>query len=212
MSKTDRPANIKNEADIPWTTPNDMKMPLFDRAAAANGGKDFEFKRKGLGRAVGASKLGTSLYEVPPGKTAWPRHFHLTNEEAIYVLSGEGTLTLGHPSPAVHRVRAGDYMAFPCGPQHCHVLVNDHPFATLRYLCMSTNISPELTMYPDSGKIGCFDDPNGIYKWFPLTAEVPYFTGEGNTSRSLALTPSNAPPSSTTAVAPTPPAKHVDKQ
>jgi uncharacterized cupin superfamily protein len=31
---------------------------------------------------------------VPPGRRAWPYHYHLENEEAIYVLEGLGTLRI----------------------------------------------------------------------------------------------------------------------
>ena len=58
-------------------------------------GEKFGYRRKSLGSAAGCEKLGCSLYEVPPGRRAWPYHYHLANEEAIYVLEGSGTLRIG---------------------------------------------------------------------------------------------------------------------
>lgn len=113
-------------------------------------GETFEFRRKKLADAAGGDKLGTSLYEVPPGKAAWPHHYHLVNEEALFILSGEGTLRLGRNSVTVS---AGDYVALPPGERHAHQLINDGD-EDLRYLCMSTMEEPEVIMYPDSDKVG----------------------------------------------------------
>ena len=55
----------------------------------------FRTTRKQLGSSAGGEKLGCSLYEVPPWRTAFPRHYHLANEEAIYMLEGSGTLRIG---------------------------------------------------------------------------------------------------------------------
>jgi uncharacterized cupin superfamily protein len=48
----------------------------------------FGYRRKQLSRAAGGEKLGCSLYEVPPGRRAWPYHYHLANEEAKQQHSG----------------------------------------------------------------------------------------------------------------------------
>jgi uncharacterized cupin superfamily protein len=115
-------------------------------------GERFESERKQLGKAAGAQKLGASLYRVPPGKTAWPRHAHLANEEALFILSGEGELRIGSETVSVH---AGHYVALPPGEEHAHQLVNtsDEP---IEYLCVSTMEEPDVIKYPDSDKIGVF--------------------------------------------------------
>jgi uncharacterized cupin superfamily protein len=113
-------------------------------------GERFEADRKKLAAATNADKLGASLYRVPPGKTAWPRHYHLANEEAIFVLSGEGTLRLGDDRTSVG---TGDYVALPPGESGAHQLINDGD-EPLRYLCLSTMEEPEVIRYPDSEKVG----------------------------------------------------------
>ena len=115
-------------------------------------GDRFAERRKQLSAAAGSEKLGCSFYEVPPGKTAWPRHYHLANEEAVVVLAGEGTLRLGEEEVAV---QAGDYVALVPGEAHAHQLLNTGD-TTLRYLCFSTMIEPDVTVYPDSNKVGIF--------------------------------------------------------
>ena len=131
-----RPRSVVNEADLSWTEQDH--------------GEAFAVRRKQLGAAAGGSKLGCSLLEIPPGKKGWPLHYHLANEEALYVLAGSGTLRLGHGEV---RVGPGDYVALPVGPDHAHQLINDGA-ETLRYLAFSTMIEPDVMGYPDSGKIG----------------------------------------------------------
>ena len=70
----------------------------------------FVLKHRALGRAAGAKAIGCGVVEIPPGKTAWPFHYHHANEESIYVLSGTGTARIGD---AKVEIRAGDYIAFP---------------------------------------------------------------------------------------------------
>src|SRR5262245_44417745 len=81
----------------------------------------FGFHARRLGTEAGSRALGCGHFEVPPGKTAFPFHFHSNFEEAIYVLAGTGTLRVGDAQVAV---RAGDYVAFPPGPESAHALTN----------------------------------------------------------------------------------------
>lgn len=126
-----------------------------------------------LARAVGGKQLGCSYYEVEPGKTAFPFHYHSMNEEALFVISGEGTLRLGDGRYAL---RAGDYVAFPVGPDHSHQLIatGSEP---LRYLCMSTMHPVEIAGYPDSGKVG-LRDTTGRKLFFTKDEVADYFAGE----------------------------------
>ena len=148
----------------------------LDRAAHA-------FTRRQLGAAAGGRGLGCSHMEVPPGKTAWPRHYHAANEEALFVLAGEGTLRLGD---AEITVRAGDYVALPPGPDAAHQLTN-HGQETLCYLALSTMLPVEVTVYPDSAKVGVMAGagPGGnkqeryLERALPLDAAVDYWKGEG---------------------------------
>ncbi len=66
----------------------------------------FGHRRKQLGGAAGGQGLGCSLLELAPGQRGWPFHWHAHNEEAIYVLEGEGTLRYGEDRL---EVRAGSY-------------------------------------------------------------------------------------------------------
>jgi len=54
---------------------------------------------------------------VPPGGRAWPYHYHLGKEEAIYVLIGSGTLRLGEREVTLSR---GDYVGLPVEEAGAH--------------------------------------------------------------------------------------------
>jgi uncharacterized cupin superfamily protein len=146
-------------------------------------GEKFGYRRKSLGSAAGGEKLGCSLYEVPPGRRAWPYHYHLANEEAIYVLEGSGTLRIGGEEV---RVCKGNYVALPARAEGAHQLVNSSE-TVLRYLCFSTMVEPDVMIYPDSGKVGIFGGaaPGGpkekrnFNKFLRGDAEVGYYDGEG---------------------------------
>jgi uncharacterized cupin superfamily protein len=121
---------------------------VFGRSAEEMGG--FGGRMRRLGAAAGGKGIGCSFYEIDPGKTAFPFHWHLANEEALLVVSGTGTLRLGGEEIAI---RAGDYVALLVGLDHAHQLTNTGN-DVLRYYCLSTMNDPEVCGYPDSKKIG----------------------------------------------------------
>lgn len=162
-----RSEHIVNVNDLEWQTDSQ--------------GDKFAYARKWFTQRTGAEKLGCSIYRVPPGKTAFPHHKHFSNEEAIYILSGEGTLRLDDES---HAVGPGDFVSFvPEGPHH--QLVNSGT-DDLEYLCISTMIHPDITLFPDSEKVIAFAGSGpggdksvrtyfGIYK---TGSAVDYYDGE----------------------------------
>jgi uncharacterized cupin superfamily protein len=106
-----------------------------------------------IGRKIGAQKLGYSLIAVPPGKRAFPLHNHYVNEEMFFILEGSGEVHIGE---AKYPVRRGDVIANPPGgPDTAHQIVNTGK-DELRYLAVSTQISPDMVDYPrtNTGKFG----------------------------------------------------------
>ncbi|WP_251328715.1 cupin domain-containing protein [Haloplanus pelagicus] len=155
-----------NEADLDWDA--------VER-------EETSFRRKRLATAAGGEELGCSLYELPPGKKSWPFHFHTGNEEAIYVLAGAGQL---RTADGVESLDAGDYVAFPTGAEGAHRVVNDGD-DPLRYLALSTMNDPDLTVYPDSEKIGVYagaapggDDPRTVDGYYRRDDDVDYWLDE----------------------------------
>ena len=164
--------------------PNVVNVDEVEPAATrtASKGSRFGFTARFMGRASGGKGLGCGYYEVPPGRTAFPAHYHCANEEAIFVLEGVGTARIGD---ARVPVRAGDYLALPPGPGHAHQLVNTGT-GVLRYLCMSTALGAEIIVYPDSGKVAAMAnapgtswmDPPWIRGIFREKDKVDYYEGE----------------------------------
>ena len=133
----------------------------------------FGFRRKRLGAAAGGKGIGLSWFELPPGKKAFPSHFHLANEEAMFILEGEGVLRLGEEE---HALRAGDYVAFPPGPP-AHQVINRSQ-APLRFLAFSTMLEPEVAVYPDSKKIGVLARRHGMVSVHKQADAVDYYLDE----------------------------------
>jgi len=119
-------------------------------------GEKFQRSHLSLTSMQDDTLMGCSAYKVKPGKRAFPKHGHLVNDEAIFVVSGTGNLTIGKESGAVG---AGDYVWLPRGSKNAHILINDGD-EDLLYLCMSTNQMPDVVHYPDSGKIGVLESKN----------------------------------------------------
>jgi len=149
------------------------KTSLIECDAQVSEQGAFVFKRKRLGAAVGAKGLGVSWFEIPPGKKAFPFHYHLANDEAVFVLEGEGVLRSGEEEAPL---RAGDYVAFPPGPPG-HQIVNRSQ-APLRYLALSTMREPEVAVYPDSKKVGLLARSHGMMSVHRQDDAVDYYEGE----------------------------------
>jgi uncharacterized cupin superfamily protein len=155
-----------NEADLEWTETKRGET---------------HFRRKKLAAAAGADDLGASLYELPPDASSWPYHYHAANAEAIYVLSGTGTL---RTPDGGERVKPGDFCPFPASTEGAHRLHNDGD-DPLRYLAVSTMRDPDVTVYPDSEKIGVYagSPPGGeaerdVSGYYRRDDDVDYWTGE----------------------------------
>ncbi|MCK6430241.1 MAG: auxin-binding protein, partial [Burkholderiaceae bacterium] len=57
-------------------------------------------------------------------------------------------------------IRAGDVISIPPGPEYPHHIVNTSN-APLKYLSISTQETPEICEYPDSGKYAAFAREKG---------------------------------------------------
>ena len=114
-------------------------------------GERFEARIGSVGTKLGAKKLGYNITVLAPGKSAFPFHSHRVNEEMFFVLEGEGELRIGLDR---HAIRSGDVIACPPGGKEtAHQIINTSK-AELRFLAVSTKLSPEIAEYPDSGKFG----------------------------------------------------------
>ena len=114
---------------------------------------DPEGYRAGMARfgpALGASQMGASLYELPPGQSICPYHYEYPEEEWLVVL--EGRVTVRHPE-GEDVLGKGEMVCFPPGPDGAHK-VTCLGEETARVLMASTKQTPAIAVYPDSGKVG----------------------------------------------------------
>jgi len=127
-----------------------------------------------LGRQLGATQTGMSVYELPPGQSVCPYHYEYGEEEWVLVLSGRPTLR----TPEGERELAPfDAAFFPIGPDGAHQIRNDTA-ATVRIAMWSTVITPSATAYPDSGKVGVWTGVEGENLMARRSGHVEYYDGE----------------------------------
>jgi uncharacterized cupin superfamily protein len=127
-----------------------------------------------VGEAIGSRRIGGSVYELPPGESAWPYHYELGDEEWLIVLDGrvavrtpEGEEELGE----------GDVVCFPEGRDGAHAMVN-RGTETAHVLMLSTRRAPAVAVYPDSDKVGVFTDDPGARVMVRRSSSVDYWDGE----------------------------------
>jgi len=110
MSDPARPPFIVRAADVP-----EKRHSYPDSAEQMSPSRP-------IGRTAGLRRIGVHLVRVVPGsRTSFP-HAEQDEEEFVYVISGECDVWI---DGGLHRVRAGDLVAFPAGTGICHTLLND---------------------------------------------------------------------------------------
>ncbi len=145
-------------------------------APSGDAAERFDARIGQIAPLIGARQLGYNITVVPPGKRAFPFHNHRVNEEMFFILEGSGELRYGETT---WPVRTGDVIACPAGgPERAHSMLNTGD-TELRYLAVSTKLTPEIADYPDSGKFG-------VLAQFPNEAGGPpqmfYYIGRAEQS------------------------------
>lgn len=139
--------------------------------------EDPEEFRTGLfrfGRQLGAVRTGTSVYEIPPGRTICPYHYEYGEEEWLLVLAGHPTLR--HPE-GTDRLEPWDVVFFPSGPTGAHGVKNETD-ETVRVLMYSSVTTPAVTVYPDSDKYGVWVGNPDDDRLLSRSAAMSYYDGE----------------------------------
>ncbi len=67
-----------------------------------------------VGSKVGASRLGMSVYDLPPGEAIGPYHFEWTDEEWLIALEGQVTIRMPEGARVLD---PGEVVCFPAGPE-----------------------------------------------------------------------------------------------
>jgi uncharacterized cupin superfamily protein len=127
-----------------------------------------------VGEAIGSSRIGGTVYELPSGESAWPYHYELGDEEWLIVL--DGRVAVRTPD-GEQELGPGDVTCFPEGPDGAHKMVN-RAAETAHVLMLSTRRWPAVAVYPDSEKVGVFGDDPGARIMVRRSSEVDYWDGE----------------------------------
>ena len=151
-----------------------LYRPDFDELRRHPG---FNCDRARVGRQAGCERLGASVWSIPAGETAYPHHFHLGEEELLFVLSGRPSLR----TPSGWReLEEGEVVAFRIGERGAHQLAN-RTADEVRVLAISTGGAPDIVLYPESGKVGAFErrpEGGGLYALFRAGDAVDYWEDE----------------------------------
>jgi uncharacterized cupin superfamily protein len=78
-------------------------------------------KKWRLGAAAGLTQFGVNLLRLPPGSWSSQRHWHVHEDELVYVLEGEVILVT---DAGEETLRAGDSAGFKAGDPDGHHLQN----------------------------------------------------------------------------------------
>ena len=93
--------------------------------------------------------VGVVIEELGPGRQSTPAHYHIFEEEHVYILEGALSVRIGADT---HDVMAGDYVCFPAGQKAGHCLINNSG-ATCRYVIVGERNPNEVAVYTDSNKV-----------------------------------------------------------
>jgi uncharacterized cupin superfamily protein len=100
-----------------------------------------------LGAALGSSRTGLSIYELPPGQAVSPYHYEEPEEEWLLVVAG--TPTLRHPN-GEEQLEPWDTVFFPAGPAGAHFVVNKGHSPARVAMFSSSGAAVGAVVYPDS--------------------------------------------------------------
>jgi uncharacterized cupin superfamily protein len=102
-------------------------------------------ERKRLGEAAGLEQFGVNLLWLPPGAWSSQRHWHTSEEEFVFVMSGEVVLVTDHGEELL---RGGDSAGFPANQANGHHLQNrsDQDVVLLE---IGTRRHDDAVFYPD---------------------------------------------------------------
>jgi uncharacterized cupin superfamily protein len=112
--------------------------PPFDEPCRAR-------RRIKLGDAAGLTQFGVNLCTLPPGAWSSQRHWHATEDELIYVVSGEVTLVT---DAGEELLRAGDAAGFKAGDKDGHCFRN-HSDRDVVLLEVGTRVPGDVAYYSD---------------------------------------------------------------
>jgi uncharacterized cupin superfamily protein len=131
----------------------------------------FQASRDRIAARAGSSRLGASVYRLPPGESVCPYHWEGDEEEMLIVLAGTPSVRTPQGWRAV---RPGDVVSFAPGEAGAHQVANFSE-ADADVLLVSEMSHASIAVYPDSDKVGVFGPVDALFR---RGDAVDYFDGE----------------------------------
>jgi uncharacterized cupin superfamily protein len=128
---------------MPHLSPDDF---IWEEVASPGGPPD----RLGwISEAGGLTQFGAFVEILQPGSRTSKKHWHLAEDELVYVLEGEITLVEGD---SVTELAAGDAATFAAGVAIGHYLENRSALPT-KCLVIGTRATVDRITYPDHDRV-----------------------------------------------------------
>ena len=102
--------------------------------------------KKRLGDAAGLKNFGVNLVTLEPGSWSSIRHWHLRQDELIYIIEGPITLVTDEGEEIL---QTGVMAAFPAGEANGHHLINNSD-RIVTYLEIGDRTKGDQVTYPDA--------------------------------------------------------------
>lgn len=102
---------------------------------------------KSLGDVAGLKNLGFHIIEVLPGYESTEYHVHFFEDECVYILLGNATVTIDEIN---YEVGAGDFIGYPAGGLP-HTMKNTGS-EVLRCIVVGQRLTHDVGDYPRLGK------------------------------------------------------------
>ena len=119
--------NIVRTESVEWISENHREL-------------EFRFKQ------LSGEHIGARIEELTPGNTSSYHHFHTTEEEHVFMLSGEAILHFGTDQTSL---TTGDHVWFRAGEEVAHHLENRSE-NSCTYLVYGERKTDDVVMYPDA--------------------------------------------------------------
>ena len=122
-----------------------------------------------LGDICGLTKLGVHIVRLPPHSKSSVLHWHVSDEEWVYILESGGkgatlvTLPEGEKETREEIIGKGDFIAFRAASGMAHVIQTGDEEIT--YLCSGTREPMDVCTYPLLGKKLLIDRRGGP-RWY----------------------------------------------
>ncbi len=134
----------------------------------------YEFDRREVLPRNGGNQCAVIFYDIAPGKSNYPFHYHTASEEIFYIISGNGVVETNEGDIPVS---AGSVIVCPAGEEGAHRITNRSESEPLSYIDIDVVPATDMAVYPKTGKIGVFTR-DGFAKWYKKDGDVKYYEGE----------------------------------